>query len=140
MKEFFRALEEAFSERRVFFATQFGELLQLRALLGIETRRDFHHDANEKIAVLTPVYMDDAFAPKFKHLPALCARGNFQVGFALQRRHRDLAAERSQRKWNRHFTVEIVFVALENLVLLKVDDDVKIALWPAANASFAVAR
>ena len=83
MKEFLGALEKAFSERRVFFAAKLSELLQFRALLGVETRRDFHHDANEKIAVLTPVDMDDAFAPKFKHLPALCARRNLQIRFAF---------------------------------------------------------
>ena len=48
-KEFFRAFEKAFSERRVFLATQFGKLLQLRALLGIESGRHFHHDAHKEI-------------------------------------------------------------------------------------------
>src|SRR4029077_11624131 len=106
----------------------------------IETRRDFHHDANEKIAVLTPVYVNDAFAPKFKQLAALCARRNFQIRFAFQRWHGHFAAKRGQCKRNRHLAEEIVFVALENLMLLNVDDDVKIALGTAANASLALAR
>src|SRR5438046_9765459 len=84
--------------------------------------------------------MDDAFAPKFKHLPALCARGNIQVGFALQRRHRDLAAERGHCKRNRHFAVEIVIVAFENLMRLNVDHDGRIAMWTPANTSLTLAQ
>ena len=61
-KEFFRAFEETSSERRVLFAAQFGELLQFRTLLGVESRRDFHHHPHEKIASLAPVHVDDAFA------------------------------------------------------------------------------
>jgi hypothetical protein len=140
VKEFLRAVEEAFSEWRVFFATQIGKLLQFGTLLSVETRRHFHHDTYEEIAVLAPVHVNYAFASELKHLPALRTGWNFQVGFAFQCRHGHFAAERRQRKWNRDFAVEIVFVALENFVLLNVDDDVKIALRPAANASFAIAR
>jgi hypothetical protein len=140
VKEFFRSFEEALSERRVFFATHIGKLLQFRALLGVETRRHFHYYAHEEVAVLTPVHMNYSLAAELKHLSALCASGNFQVGFTFQCRHGHFATERSKRKWNGHFTVEIVFVALENFVLLNVDDDVKIALRPAANASFAITR
>jgi hypothetical protein len=140
VKEFFRALKKTFSERRVFFSAQIGKLLQFRALRSVEMRRHFHHEAEEEVAVLAPVHVNYAFAAELKHLPALRAGWNFQIGFAFQRRHWDFAAERSQRKWNWHFAVEIVFVALENLVLLNVDYDVKIALRPAANARFAVAR
>src|SRR5438309_7374085 len=140
LKELLRALEKVFSERRVFFAKKRSELLQFRALLIIESCRDFHHDADKKITVLASVDVNDAFAPKFKHLAALCARRNFQIGFGFQRWHGHFAAERGQRKWNWDLAVEIILVALENLMLLNVDDDVKIALRTAANASLAVAR
>src|SRR5207249_9358183 len=128
VKEFFRPFEKTLSKRRVFFPAQFRELLQLRALLGIEPGRHFHHCTNKKIAMLTAVHMDNAFAAKFKHLTALRARWNFQIGFAFQGRHGHLAAERRQRKCNRHLAIQIVLVALENLVLLNVDDDIEIAL------------
>src|SRR6267378_5942751 len=74
-KEFLRPLKKTFSERRVFFTAQIGKLLQFRALFGVETRRDFHHDANKEIAVLATVHMNDAFAAKLKHLPALGGGG-----------------------------------------------------------------
>src|SRR5712671_5534794 len=111
VKEFFRPLKKAFTERRVFFSAQIGKLLQLRTLLGVESGRDFHHDADKKIATLAPVDVNYAFTTELKHLTALRPRRNFQIGFPFQRRHGHLAAQRSQRKWNRHFAVEIVFIA-----------------------------
>src|SRR5260370_2768817 len=76
-KEFLRAFEKAFSERRVLFAAQFGELLQFRTLLGVETSRHFNHDAHEQVAAFSPVNMDYPLAAKFKHLAALRAGRNF---------------------------------------------------------------
>ena len=55
VEEFLRPLKKTFSKRGVFFSAQIGELLQLRALLGIESRRDFHHNADKKIALLQKV-------------------------------------------------------------------------------------
>src|SRR6267378_2727911 len=138
-KEFLRPLKKAFSEGRVFLAAQFGELLQFCALLSVEARRHFNHYAHEQVAAFAPIDVNDAFAAKLKHLTALRARGNFQVRFAFQCRHGNFAAERGQRKRNRHFTIQVVLVALKNFVLLDVDDNIEIALRTAANTSFAVA-
>jgi len=96
VKEFLRPFEKAFSQRRVFFSAQIGKLLQFRALLGIQPGRDFHHGTDEKVAVLAPIDMNYAFAPEFKHLTALRARGDFQIGFAFQRRHWHFTAQRRQ--------------------------------------------
>src|SRR6266581_1844284 len=58
----------------------------------------------------------------------------------FKRRHVHLSAQRRDRKGNRNFTIKIVVVALEDFVLLDVNDDVKIALRSAANTGLAVAR
>ena len=60
--------------------------------------------------------------------------------FALpSSRDRNFAAERGQCKGNGHFTIEIVVFALEDGVLLDVNDDIKIAGRPAANSRLPVA-
>src|SRR5260370_23906147 len=90
-KEFFRAFEKTFSKRRVLFAAQFGELLQFRTLLDIETNRHFNHDAHEQVATFAAVDMNDAFAANFKDLTALRASRNLQIRFSFQRRHGNFA-------------------------------------------------
>ena len=45
-KEFLGAIEEAFPERRVFFAAQISEFLQLLTLLGIQFGRHLDDDAD----------------------------------------------------------------------------------------------
>ena len=120
--------------------TSRGEFLQLLPLLGIQARRHFHElRARSRSPRPRPSTLTDAFAAQFENLSALRSRRDFQVRFAFQRRHRDFAAERSQWKRNRHLAIKIVFIALKNRVLLDVDDDVKIALRPAANAGLAIA-
>ena len=139
VEEFFRSFEETSSERRVFVAAQVGEFLQLGSLLGIQFRRNFDQNPDQQIATLTPIDVHDAFAAKLEHLRALGSGGNFEIRLPFQRRHVDFAAERGEGKRDRHFAVQIVFIALENLVLLNVNDNVKIALRSTSNSRFAVA-
>lgn len=77
VKEFLRPLKKTFPERGVFFSAQIGELLQLRALFSIESRRHFHHYPDKKIAALAPVHMNYSFTAKLKHLAALRPGRNF---------------------------------------------------------------
>ena len=53
--------------------------------------------------------------------------------------HDDLAAERERREVHRHLAVQVVAVALEELVILHVHDDVEIAGRAAGRAVLALA-
>src|SRR5437879_12665463 len=101
-------------------------------------RRHLHHYSHKQIAALATVDVNYALAAKLKHLTALRAGWNFQIRFAFQRRHGYFAAERRDRKRNRHLTIQVVFLALKNFVLLDVDHNIEIALGTAANTGLPV--
>ena len=84
------------------------------------------------------VHVGDAFATQLEHLTTLRASGNFDMGLAFNSRHRDLAAECRNGKWNGYFAVQIVVFAMENVVLPDVHDDIKITRRTAANARLAI--
>ena len=66
--------------------------------------------------------------------------GTFSVSLSpLDARHLDLAAERERREVHRNLAREVVAVALEERMLLHLDDDVEIAGRPALRAGFAFA-
>ena len=75
-------------------------------------------------------------------VPVAVPSGIFSVSRARRRRvgHVDLAAERQRREVHRNLAREIVAVALEERMLLDLDDDVEIAGRPAERAGFAFAR
>ena len=106
---------------------------------AFRSARHFDEQPREEIAALAAVHVDHAFAAQLEALAALRAGRDFESRFAFERRHRHFAAERGGRKGDRHFAKKIVVFALEDRVLLHVDDDVEIALSAAANARFAVA-
>ena len=84
--------------------------------------------------------MHNAFAAQLEHLSALRAGGDLQIGFAFESRHMHFAPERRNRERDRDFAIQIIFVALENLVFLHMDYDVEVALGPAPNSGFSIAR
>ena len=55
---------------------------------------------------------------------ALSPGGNLQATFAKEGGHINRAAECGEGKLNRYLAEEVIVVALEQLVLLNVDDDV----------------
>src|SRR5438105_6960159 len=139
-KELFRALEKTPTHGGVFFAARAGEIFQFLPLLGIQTGGDFNDDTSEQITAVSSVHTGNSFAAKLEDLSALRSGRNFHLRLALQSRHGQLSAEGGDRKRNGHFTIKIVFIALKNLVLFDVNDDVKVALGSATNSSFAVLR
>ena len=46
-KEIFCAFKKASMQRRIFLTTERGKFLQFVALLGVQSRRHFYHDACE---------------------------------------------------------------------------------------------
>jgi hypothetical protein len=89
------------------------------------------------MGVTVDVY--DSFSAEFKRLPALGASGDFEMRFALQCRHIDLAAQRCDGKWDWHLAIQIVGFALEDFVFLDVDDHVKVTSRTTSNSSLAIA-
>mmetsp|Transcript_8074 Transcript_8074/g.15670 ORF Transcript_8074/g.15670 Transcript_8074/m.15670 type:complete len:339 (-) Transcript_8074:288-1304(-) len=70
----------------------------------------------------------------------LAALGQLDFGLATQRRHLDRAAQRRSDHRHRHRAVQVVAIALEDVVLLDPDLDVEIAARPAVDAGLAIAR
>ena len=60
--------------------------------------------------------------------------------FALQGGHVHFATERGAAERDWHFAIEIIILALKNLVFLDVNDNVKIAMRTTAGPGFTVAR
>jgi hypothetical protein len=139
-EKFLGAIEETFVQRTVFFSAQGGEFFQLLALLPVETSRDFHEQAREKIAAIARVNVYNAFSAEFKDLSTLGPRWDFEICLPLESGNGDFAAERGERERDRNFTIEIIFFALEDRVLFDVDDNVEITGSAAANAGLPIRR
>ena len=78
--------------------------------------------------------------PRRRNIEPVCVpSGIFSVSVPSDEGHLDLAAERQRREVQRDFAVQIVAVALEERVLLHVNDDVEIAGGAALRAAFAFA-
>ena len=84
--------------------------------------------------------MDYSFAAQLEHLTALRAHRHFQMRFSLESGHIHFAAKSGDRKRDRQFAIKIVFIALEDFVFLNMNHDVKIAMWPSANAGLTISR
>src|SRR6516162_2866130 len=140
LKKFLRAVEETFAHWSVFFAAKLGKLLQLATLLRIQARRDLHDEPREQIAMTTPVHVCYAFATKLEHLSALCACGDFNMRLAFKRWYVDFAAQCRNGKRDWHIAIQIIDLAVKDVVLLNVDYHVKVTRGAAADARFAVSR
>ena len=73
------------------------------------------------------------------HDTVLRALGQVDLGLAGERRHLDAAAERGRRHRHRHRAMQIVAVALEDLVRLDAQLDVQVARRPAVGSRLAIA-
>src|SRR5690606_14766416 len=73
-------------------------------------------------------------------LAMLRAFGDVDLRLATQRRHFDAAAQGCGGQRHGHVAVQVVAIALENLVLLDADLDVQIACRAAIGARLAIAR
>ena len=127
-----RRLERLVRQRRRQLFEQL--LLLLRQLL-----RRVDLDRDEQVAVAAAADVGHALAAHAERRAALRACRNRERLVAVERRDLDLAAERERREVQRHLAVQVVAVALEERVLLHVDDDVEIAGRAAARAGFAFA-
>jgi hypothetical protein len=79
----------------VILADEGGELLQLTALLRIQSRRHFHNHPRQQVTPSAPFNIHNAFATQFKNLSVLSASWNLHIRLTFERRDRNLAAKRS---------------------------------------------
>src|ERR1041385_5666346 len=146
-KDVLDAIEDAalivrLTRRRLEFFLRQGlvELLEHLALLFRQLLR--RHDLHGDEQVATAAAGDDvghAAAAKAEGRAALRALGNLERLLTLERWDGDVAAERHRRIVHRNLAEQIVAIAVEERVLLHVDDDVEVAGRTAAGTRLAFA-
>src|SRR6267142_3322589 len=126
LKQILRLFEEALAQRAFIAITQLSKFLQFCLLCCREMRWHFDVYAHMQVAVAVTLDILDSLPFEPEHGSGLSAGWNFQGCFPVQRRHFDIVAQRRLNKAYRHFTKQIVAIALENFVRLNVKNDVKI--------------
>jgi len=121
------------------FAQGFIELFEQLLLVLGELDRRFHRDVAVQVARVAAAHAFDAFAAQAELLAGLRALRDVDGGFAAQRGHFDLATECCFGEADRHRTVQVIAIALKDLVLLDADLDVQVAGWATVGAGLAVA-
>src|SRR5687767_11667826 len=115
------------------------QLVQELALVFGELDRRFDRDMAIQVAGIAGTHALDTLAAQAELLACLSALGNVDRRLALQGGHLDLAAQRRPRETDRYHAMQVVAVALEDLVLLEPDLDVQVTRRPAVGARLAVA-
>ena len=126
-------LATAFFERVVQLAHQL-------ALVLAELDRCFHRDVAIQVARIAGAHALDALATQAELLAALRAFRDINRRLAGQRGHFNLATQRRRHHADGHGAVQVIAIALKDVVLLDANLDVQIARWPAIGARLAVAR
>src|SRR6185437_6958660 len=119
--ELLHAIDPAIRTRRVLagvVAVEGGfQRFQQLALLLRKTHRRLHHDPADQVAVPAAAHRLHTAAAQAELGAGLGFRWNADRYLAIQRRYRQLRAQRRLREADRQFAVEIVAVALEDRVL-----------------------
>src|SRR5262249_34998183 len=92
-----------------------------------------------QVARIARAHALDALAAQAERLAVLRPFGQVDLGLSAQGRHLDRAAERGGRECHRHGAVQVVAVALEDVVRLDADLGGEIARRAAVRARLAVA-
>src|SRR6187431_661554 len=95
-------------------------------------------DVTVQVAGVARAHALDALAAQAEGLAVLGAFGQVDLGLTAERRHLDRAAERGVGDADRHRAVQVVAVALEDLVLLDPDLDVEVAVRATVRPRLAV--
>src|SRR6185369_17188104 len=96
-------------------------------------------DRDQQVPAAATCDVGHASPAHAERLPALCPFRDIEGFLALERRNRDVTAERERREVERNLAVEIVPFALKERVLLHVDDDVQVAGGSAVGPGLALA-
>src|SRR5574344_1761560 len=145
-----RSAEEALELVRPAFAAGVGlgaaffqrlfQLTEQLALVFGEFDRRFHHDVAVQIARVAGTHALDALAAQAELLARLRAFGDVDGSLARQGGHFNLTAQRGGDEAHRHLAVQIVAIALKDVVRLDADFDVQVARWATVDAGLTIAR
>src|SRR5688572_25497446 len=128
-EQVFDAVGPALGVGRVALAASLQRLVELLHQLALvfgQAHRCLHGHVAVEVARITRAHAFDALAAQAERLAVLCAFRQLDLRLAGQRGHGDVAAERGERQRYRHGAVQIVAVALKDLVLLDTDLDVQV--------------
>src|SRR4249919_213131 len=115
------------------------ELLQQLALFVRQVDRRFHEHLAVQVARRAAAHRTHAAIAHAEHLATLRFGGHAQFDLAAQRRNADRVAQRRLRDAHRYFAMQVVAVALEDLVRAHAHFDEQIARRRARRAGFAFA-
>src|SRR5688572_18097209 len=116
------------------------ELLQQHALLGGQVDRGLHHHAAVEVAGGAAAHRLDAAVAQAELLAALRLGGNAQLHLAPERGHAHDIPEGGLRNADRHFAMEVVAVAFEDVVRTHAHLDVEVPGRRTGRARLALAR
>ena len=126
----------------MLIATFFQRLIQLFEQLALvlgELDRCLHRDVAIQIARKAGAHALDALAAQAELLVVLGAFRNVNRSFARQRWHANFTAQCSGSDADGHRAMQVVAIALEDVVLLDANLDEQITGWTAIGARLAVA-
>src|SRR6218665_743666 len=124
--------------RAALFQGVFQLAQQLALVLG-ELDRRLHGDVAVQVAGVAGAHAFDALAAQAELFAGLGAFGDVDGRLARECGHFDLATERRRDEAHRHLAMQVIAIALEDVVLSQPDLDVQIARWPAIGAMLAIA-
>ena len=129
--------QEALADGIHRFVAQLGELLQLGALGGVEAGGHLDIRPHQQVAVAVALHVFDSPAFQSKYGAGLGPRRHFDQGFAGERGHLDLRAQGGLHKADGHLAIQVVALALEDFMLLDMDDDGQVSRVAPADSRFA---
>src|SRR5690606_12947576 len=115
------------------------ELVQQLALRGGQVDRGFHHHLAVQIARGAAAHRLHALVAQAEDPAGLGLGGDADLGFAAEGRHAHRVPERRLREADRHFAVQVVAVALEDVVRTHAHFDIQIARLGARGPGLAFA-
>src|SRR5436190_1576211 len=126
--------------RSICTCTSCVDVLAVEPPAGSGLHRRLDDDVAEEIARLLAAHALDPLAAHAEGFAGLGFGGHADLGGAVERGDRDLAAEGSGRDGDRHLAMQVVMVALEYGVRLDVDLHVEVSRRAAVHAGLAFAR
>ena len=121
-------------------AKRFIELFEQLALVLGEFNGRLYRDVAIQVAIETRSNAFDALAPQSKLLSRLCAFRNVNGRFPLKGGDLNLSAQSRNGKSDGHGAMQVVPVALEDVVLVDSNLNVQVTRWSAIGTRLTVAR
>ncbi len=136
---FFHLLKDIFRFILHILMAFFGQFTQQVALASGQVGGHRHGDHHMQVAVMRAVQLGHALPAHAEDLAGLCAGGDGQLFFAVQRGHHELAAQRRGGEGHRDFADEVQAAPFKAAMRLDMDDHHQVAGFRAAQAGITLA-